>query len=220
MQLKKKVGRPFGGIPWNKGMKGVYHLPHGRKHTNATKRKISKTQKKQYRTGERTSYQLGKPQYKVRDKNHWRYNGLTSKDQILRTRIEFKLWRDKVRKNSPNKCIVCGSKKFLIAHHIKSFKRFPLLRYDYKNGVVVCRVCHPSVHRYGLERMIKIGKVNLKRKCLTCKKVFSFTFNRIKTAYYCSKYCWYTRPTLKTKEQKIQYKKDWYRKNSKKILLK
>lgn len=141
---KKKVGRPLGGIPWNKGLKGVYHIwPNGRKpFSKETRRKIGLAG-----VG-RVPALKGKPNLKLRgSKNpNWK-GGVTSKDQTLRSRIEFKIWQREVFKINKKKCRVCDRKKNLIAHHKKDFKNYPKLRYDPKNGEIVCRACHLKIHK-------------------------------------------------------------------------
>jgi len=49
--------------------------------------------------------------------------------------------RDKV-------CVICGSRYRRSAHHINSWKYFPLERYDTENGVTLCggRGCHNAFH--------------------------------------------------------------------------
>ena len=55
-----------------------------------------------------------------------------------------KLWTQKVL-NLPY-CEVCGSTKVLQAHHFYYKSSYPHLRYNLKNGVVLCRACHFKLH--------------------------------------------------------------------------
>lgn len=139
---KKKVGRPAGGVPWNKGLKGKYHLfPNGRKFTKEWKENISKGGMG------RIPWNKNKPHLKIRgDKNPAWKGGITSKDQTLRSRIEFKNWKRGVFESNPHVCSKCGSKKQLIAHHKKDFKNNIKLRYVVSNGEIVCRSCHIKIH--------------------------------------------------------------------------
>lgn len=59
---------------------------------------------------------------------------------------EFARWSKAVKQAGKYVCINCRATSKLVAHHILSFRDFPLLRYDVKNGVVLCRSCHPKVH--------------------------------------------------------------------------
>lgn len=45
------------------------------------------------------------------------------------------------------KCTECGTIEDLHAHHIKSFKNNPELRYDVNNGVTLCGYCHRKWHK-------------------------------------------------------------------------
>ena len=45
------------------------------------------------------------------------------------------------------KCKKCGSVYDLHAHHIKSYKEHPELRYDVNNGITLCGVCHRLEHK-------------------------------------------------------------------------
>jgi len=50
-------------------------------------------------------------------------------------------------KNRDKRCTNCGNSNDLHAHHIKSFKDYPELRYDVNNGVTLCAICHRHHHR-------------------------------------------------------------------------
>lgn len=45
------------------------------------------------------------------------------------------------------KCTNCHSADDLHAHHIKSYKEFPELRYDVNNGITLCGICHREHHK-------------------------------------------------------------------------
>jgi len=166
-----------------------------RHHSDKTKELLRISMIEQYRSGKRIPYQLGKPQLMRRGKkaSNWQ-GGITSWDQTERTRVEFKVWHREVFKLNKNQCICCGEKKLslLVAHHKKHFKDFPLLKYAVKNGVIVCRSCHPSVHRYGLEYIISIGGSKISKQCLFCKMRFIVPLHRKDSASYCSRNCHYS----------------------------
>ena len=73
--------------------------------------------------------------------------------------IPYKEWQKTVFKRDNYKCQICndakGRGKILHAHHIKSFARFPVLRFDQNNGVTLCNKCHALVHSKG----VLLGKV-------------------------------------------------------------
>jgi 5-methylcytosine-specific restriction endonuclease McrA len=61
---------------------------------------------------------------------------------------KYKDWRYLVFKRDNFLCQDCGNnKKYLHAHHIKSFAKFPDLRYELSNGLTLCIKCHKEYHR-------------------------------------------------------------------------
>ena len=90
---------------------------------------------------------------KFRKGNRWR----GSKGEL-----RYKTWRKNVfelnfRKQGLSKyyvCTKCNKKRkttrVLHAHHIFSWHNYPKLRYEMKNGIVLCKYCHNKFHRqYG-----------------------------------------------------------------------
>lgn len=60
---------------------------------------------------------------------------------------EYENWRKEVYKRDWYKCKICGYKgKLLVAHHIKTWKYFPKLRFIINNGITLCRGCHCKLH--------------------------------------------------------------------------
>jgi len=79
---------------------------------------------------------------------NWR-GGKVTKYQRERTSYKAKKWSLDVRSRDGNACVDCGASDVLLhAHHIKSFKEFPELRYDLSNGVTVCPSCHQARHDF------------------------------------------------------------------------
>jgi len=95
--------------------------------------------------------------------NFWK-GGITEINKSVRTRLEYKLWREAVYKRDNYTCIECkqhGGK--LNAHHIKPFSLFPELRYAIDNGVTLCIDCHRKTDSYGnrifmIEKQLLINK--------------------------------------------------------------
>jgi hypothetical protein len=58
----------------------------------------------------------------------------------------YQEWRLAVLAKNMNTCVVCGSNQKLHAHHRKSWRDFPKLRYLVWNGVTVCQTCHIKYH--------------------------------------------------------------------------
>lgn len=55
-------------------------------------------------------------------------------------------WSAVVKERDKN-CVRCGSTYKLHAHHIKSFKDHPDLRYEVSNGETLCQKCHIRHHK-------------------------------------------------------------------------
>lgn len=81
--------------------------------------------------------------------NHFNWNNdATFLNHELRSRKEYKVWRNAVYKKDRWTCQVCKKHcgKDIIAHHIKTWAEYPKLRYDVNNGMVVCKSCHFKIH--------------------------------------------------------------------------
>lgn len=67
----------------------------------------------------------------------------------------YKQWRDKVFAKDRYTCQWCnahngnGKDIYLEAHHIKSWKCFPELRFDMENGITLCLDCHNTTRGNG-----------------------------------------------------------------------
>lgn len=83
--------------------------------------------------------------------------GATVKHFALRTSPEYVEWRKAVLRNAGDACAECGAKKGTVCnhcghkvtmhvHHIKSFSKYPKLRFDPSNGRVICSTCHAKEH--------------------------------------------------------------------------
>ena len=113
------------------------HGNKGKKHTEETKRKMSK---------KRRGQQAGK------DNPSWK-GGVTPKHKAIRNSIEFRLWREAVfaRDNwTCQKHKIKGGK--LHPHHIKNFADYPELRLAIDNGITLSEKAHKEFHKiYGKE---------------------------------------------------------------------
>ena len=68
---------------------------------------------------------------------------------------EAKEWRQKIYKKYNSVCQQCGKKcknTDRVAHHIKDFRKYPELRLDINNGIVLCRSCHIKFHKPALRK--------------------------------------------------------------------
>tara|TARA_Y100000310_G_scaffold326710_1_gene391990 strand:- start:130 stop:564 length:435 start_codon:yes stop_codon:yes gene_type:complete len=63
------------------------------------------------------------------------------------------LWGKIIRKRD-DKCLYCGTKKGLNAHHLLPKERYPLYMFELSNGFTLCTKNHkygnPSAHKHGL----------------------------------------------------------------------
>ena len=77
---------------------------------------------------------------------HWYENNGIGETAKKRNNYKYRQWRKSVI-DRDKKCVICGSKDNLQAHHIQSFSEFPLLRFHIENGITMCERCHKSYHR-------------------------------------------------------------------------
>lgn len=64
---------------------------------------------------------------------------------------KYAKWRSEVLARDNWVCQTCGLFKSgdMETHHIKSWAKFPELRYEVSNGVTLCRECHKLTDSYG-----------------------------------------------------------------------
>lgn len=77
---------------------------------------------------------------------HWYENNGIGETAKKRNNYTYRKWRQAVI-GRDKKCVSCGVQDNLQAHHIKSFAKFPLLRFDLSNGITLCEECHKNYHR-------------------------------------------------------------------------
>ena len=66
----------------------------------------------------------------------------------IRKSAAYKNWRTSVFERDGYTCIKCGKVGgYLQAHHIKSFTKYPDLRFETDNGATVCVPCHKKINR-------------------------------------------------------------------------
>lgn len=87
------------------------------------------------------AWNKGKKCPQFRGENHWNWKGGVTKRLV--TQVEYKQWRMSVFLRDNFTCQFCGLRGvYLEAHHIKTWKNYPELRYVIDNGVTLCRECH------------------------------------------------------------------------------
>lgn len=81
-------------------------------------------------------------------------DGKCNQRLLLRARLKLKEWRREIFRRDKFTCQKCGDNKGgnLQAHHIKTFSKYPRLRYKLKNGITLCRECHKKTDNYGYKK--------------------------------------------------------------------
>lgn len=83
----------------------------------------------------------------------WNWNGGISRDK--HGTPENMQWRSDVFQRDNWTCQTCGLRGcYLEAHHIKSWAKYPELRYELNNGVTLCKDCHKLTDSYGRPKKV------------------------------------------------------------------
>lgn len=92
---------------------------------------------------------------RLKGKGHWNWRGGIS-PRVLNT-IEYKLWRKAVFERDNYTCQSCGTEQSGIfqAHHIKSWAKYPKLRFEVSNGQTLCKKCHEKTDTFGVKKDFK-----------------------------------------------------------------
>jgi len=129
----------------SKAQKGKSSHMLGKKHTEEAKRKMSDWHKGKHRT-EESRYNQSKTLKikwdKIGRKIQKRYI------HLCRSKA-YKQWRMNVFLRDNFSCQCCGARGvYLEVHHIKSWSKYPELRYELNNGVALCKDCHKLTNNY------------------------------------------------------------------------
>lgn len=110
----------------------------GKKHSAVARKRMSDAQKKLVAAG---THRLWK-------------GGVTTIHQIIRSSVEYKLWRESVFIRDNYTCVWCGARNgngvtvIFNADHIKPFSQYPELRFSIDNGRTLCIDCHRKTDTY------------------------------------------------------------------------
>jgi len=114
------------------------------KHTKESCLKMSLSRKGKKFTLEHRK-NLSKAHYKGSPYRCW-------KEKIRKSHV-YKIWRESVFERDNYTCQKCfkrngeGKYIYLEAHHIKSFKNHPDLRFEISNGLTLCKDCHNIISK-------------------------------------------------------------------------
>jgi len=130
--------------------KGEKHPMWGKHHSEESKKKMSSANKGK-RFSSATEFKKGMKDEKC---PAWR-GGISEKNHLIRTSLDFLQWREKVFKRDNYICQLCGQRGGrLHTHHIKNFSQYPKLRFNINNGITLCKKCHKVIHnKYGYKTM-------------------------------------------------------------------
>jgi len=131
--------------------------------SSKTRKKIGEFQKESWKLGIRKGHPFTlKARKKMSESNKGekapRWKGGISKEYIrIRMGIEWRLWRESVFARDSWTCQKCNQIGGDIhPHHIKSFAKYPELRFAIDNGITFCKKCHRKFHQiYGKEKAIE-----------------------------------------------------------------
>lgn len=86
------------------------------------------------------------------DSNFWK-GGTTQANKLLRSSMQYRLWREAVYERDDYTCQFCGTRgDRLNPDHIKKFADYPELRFELSNGRTLCEPCHQQTDTYANKR--------------------------------------------------------------------
>lgn len=80
---------------------------------------------------------------------NWNWKGGISPRPL--STVRYKNWRKAVFERDGYKCVLCGYSdgRIIQADHIKSWAKYPKLRYKVENGRTLCKPCHIKTPTWG-----------------------------------------------------------------------
>ena len=139
---------------WNKGLTkkkapGLMKLSLERRgDNNVMKRKEVRKKSGESRKGS-THAQQHRDNIALGIKKYWDKKGRRGY-QRPKNSVKYKTWRRAIFERDDYTCQECGERGCkIVAHHIKGWAKYPKLRYEISNGIVLCTKCHKLTDNYG-----------------------------------------------------------------------
>lgn len=123
---------------WNKGL--TKKDPRVKKYSLAVKKRM--TENNPWKGKKRPEHSK-----RMSGEKHWNWQGgINPENDSLRKSYLFKDWAKEVKNIWNYECQICGTNHGpLHSNHIKKFSDHENLRYEVKNGIVLCKKCHEKL---------------------------------------------------------------------------
>lgn len=151
--------------------KGFGKWMNGKKHSQETKDKMSKSHKgirhsKEHRlklsialSGKKKSFEhnvKNSESHKGENSITWK-GGITPENCLIRRSLQYRLWQKAVWERDNFTCQKYQTRGGnIVAHHINNFSEFPELRFAIDNGITLSEKAHQEFHKkYGFKNNTK-----------------------------------------------------------------
>lgn len=130
------------------GCQKSFEVRHQHSFRKYCTKQCSLDNKPTWNKGKRMSPEL-RAKLSGKNASNWQ-GGKTTESQIIRHRVEYRLWREAVFARDNWTCQTCFTRGgTLNADHIKPFSLYPELRFAIDNGRTLCLECHKKTDTFG-----------------------------------------------------------------------
>lgn len=162
-ETKEKISKTLTGIKRTKEFKEKCRInqikrwqnPEYRKKIIINFKKRKNALGKHWKMSENAKKRISKA---LKGKNSYLWQGgKTDKNKLLRCGYKYRQWRERIFKRDNYTCWVCEvrsgikEKVYLHSHHIKRFANYSELRFKENNGLTLCKFCHRTYTKFGIE---------------------------------------------------------------------
>ena len=152
LMSRAKIGK----IPWNKGIPMDDDIRDNLRRNYSRKMHGTEQSKKAIATRKARYGYINSPETKVKirlanlgPKSHFWKGGLSKENYRLRRTARYQKWRKAVFERDDYTCQKCHARGVeLHPHHIKSWEKYPELRFEISNGKTLCIPCHKQTDSY------------------------------------------------------------------------